>query len=437
MTKTNLIHLFLLWALCLSAHAQQASTVKTKPQTDPSTVQTLTLVVGQARVLKTGQVRRIAVGNGKLMQATAIDRHQVLILPEAVGQTSLHLWPRRGSVRRYMINIVADDIGQHLQQVQAMLGSEDNLQARLAGETVVIEGHSLSAIQKARIQAVMERHPDILNLATDSSTERMIAMDVRMIEMKKSALKNIGIRWSGSANGPSFGIVGDFHRSAAFASPEVAGAAGMMARRTVAPFATAFSLAGSITSMLDFLVTRGDAVILAEPRLSCRSGGTARFVAGGELPIPQSSGLGAVSVAFKEYGVKFDFSPVAGQGGMISARIATEISAIDFEVMVNDVPGLIKRRAETEVNLRENQTLVIAGLLAEDASRKIDQVAGLGDIPVLGELFKSRDFRSQKTDLVVFVTPRFVENQQPGIATAQTDIEQQAKGTLKRLSILD
>ncbi|MFK7962856.1 MAG: type II and III secretion system protein family protein [Burkholderiaceae bacterium] len=400
----------------------------------------MTLVVGQAKVLKTGSVRRIAVGNGKVMQATSLDKRQVLILPEAVGQTSLHLWPRRGPLKRYLINIVADDVGQHLLQVQAMLGSEENLKARLAGETVVLEGHSLSALQKARIDAVMERHPNVLNLASDSSTERMIAMDVRMIEMKKSALKNIGIRWSGSANGPSFGVVGDFHRSGGFSSPEVAAAAGMTARRSVAPFATAFSLAGSITSMLDFLVTRGDAVILAEPRLSCRSGGTARFVAGGELPIPQSSGLGAVSVAFKEYGVKFDFSPVAGQGGMISARIATEISAIDFEVMVNDVPGLIKRRAETEVNLRENQTLVIAGLLAEDASRKIDQVAGLGDIPVLGELFKSRDFRSQKTDLVVFVTPRFVENQQPKlppVTVPQADLDERANKALQRLSILD
>jgi len=431
MNKISILALVL-----LSSAMSFAYSADTKLPPSP-TIETLTLVVGQAKVLKTGPVRRIAVGNGKVMQATAIDKRQVLILPEAVGQTSLHLWPRRGPVRRYLINIVADDVGHHLLQVRAMLGSEDNLKARLAGETVVVEGHSLSALQKARIDAVMERHPNVLNLASDSSTERMIAMDVRMIEMKKSALKNIGIRWSGSASGPSFGIVGDFHRSAGFTSPGVAGAAGMAARRSVSPFATAFSLAGSVTSMLDFLVTRGDAVILAEPRLSCRSGGTARFVAGGELPIPQSSQLGSVSVAFKEYGVKFDFSPVAGQGGMISARIATEISAIDFEVTVNGVPGLIKRRAETEVNLRENQTLVIAGLLAEDASRKIDQVAGLGDIPVLGELFKSRDFRSQKTDLVVFVTPRFVENQQPEIPTTQFEFERRAKGALKRLSILD
>lgn len=428
------IILLVLW-LAISA-ASQAAAGATRAEPDPD-VRQLTLVVGHARILNPGRIRRIAVGNGKLMQATSLDDKQVLILPEAVGQSSLHLWPRRGPVIRYLITIVAADVGQRLSQVRAMLGEADNLGARLAGDTVVVEGHSLTEIQKARLQAVMERQPDVLNLAASASTERMIAMDVRMIEMKKSALKNIGVRWSGSARGPTFGVVGDFHRSAGFAQSSIAQAAGLVARESVSPFASSLSLASSITSMLDFLVTRGDAVILAEPRLSCRSGGTARFVAGGELPIPQSSGLGSVSVSFKEYGVKFDFSPTAGQGGMISARIATEISAIDFEVMVNDVPGLIKRRAETEVNLRQNETLVIAGLLSEDAARKVDQVAGLGDIPVLGELFKSRDFRSQKTDLVVFVTPRFVHVRQGGVSESDHAVSGSADAAVKRLSILE
>ena len=99
--------------------------------------------------------------------------------------------------------------------------------------------------------------------------------------------------------------------------------------------------------MLDFLVQNGQASVLAEPRLSCRSGGSAKFIAGGELPIPMSGGLGTVSVSFKEYGIKFDFSPTAMPGGLVAARIATEVSSVDFEVQVKDVPGIIKRRAET------------------------------------------------------------------------------------------
>jgi pilus assembly protein CpaC len=113
-------------------------------------------------------------------------------------------------------------------------------------------------------------------------------------------------------------------------------------------------------------------------------------------------------VQFKEYGVKFDVSPQVSDTGVIAAKIATEISAINFDVMVKDVPGLTKRRAETEVNLRENETLVIAGLMSDEATRNVDKVAGLGDIPILGKLFRSRAFRERQTDLLVFITPRFV-----------------------------
>jgi pilus assembly protein CpaC len=151
--------------------------------------------------------------------------------------------------------------------------------------------------------------------------------------------------------------------------------------------------------MLQLLVQNGDAVILAEPKLAAKSGGTARFIAGGELPIPYSSGLGATSIAFKEYGIKFDFSPLSASNGLIASKIAAEISAIDFEVQVNGIPGLTKRRAETEVNLRAHETLVIAGLLSEETSKNADKLPALGDVPVL---------RDRRTDLVVFITPRFV-----------------------------
>ncbi len=122
--------------------------------------------------------------------------------------------------------------------------------------------------------------------------------------------------------------------------------------------------------------------------------------------------------------MKFEVAPVASETGVIAAKIATEISAINFDVQVQDVPGLTKRRAETEVNLRENETLVIAGLLSEDASRSIDKVPGLGELPILGALFRSREFRNSKTELVVFITPRFVS---PGSEPQRAAVERSAE----------
>src|SRR5690606_26614244 len=287
---------------------------------------------------------------------------------------------------------------------------EANLRVGIVGERVVVEGEQPSVAQAARLRTLMETYPALVNLVGEAGRERMIAMDVRMVEIKRSALENIGVRWDPSANGPSFGIVGDIHRGSAFDPGGAAAGVGLETGSGVAPFSALFGIATSIRSMINLLEQSGDAVVLAEPRLSCRSGATARFVAGGELPIPQAGNLGAIDVQFKEYGVKFDISPVAGSDGLIRAKVATEISSIDFDVQVKDVPGLLKRRAETEVSLREGETLIIAGLLRQDAAGHVDKVPGLGDVPVLGALFRSRMYREQQTDLVVFVTPRFIED---------------------------
>ena len=366
------------------------------------------LYVGQVHLIRAGELKRVAVGNGKVIQATALDGGQVLVIPEAAGQSTLHLWGKDGTETSFAISVVPADANRLLDEIRAMLGESSRVRARIVGDKVVLEGSELSEEEAARMTEIARRYPQVVNLISRVGLERMIEMDVRMLEIRRDLLEDIGVRWNGSMQGPSFGILGDLQRSRAFQSGGAAAEAGLEARTRVAPFATVLGLASSITSVINLLVQNGDAVVLAEPRLSCRSGGSARFIAGGELPVPFASGLGTVSVGFKEYGVKFDVSPVASESGVIAAKIATEISAINFEIQVQDVPGLLKRRAETEVNLRENETLVIAGLLTEESSKAIDRVPGLGEIPILGKLFRSREFRDRKTDLVVFITPRFV-----------------------------
>lgn len=373
----------------------------------PST--SLHLQMGQAHVLNEPGVKRIAIGNGKVIQATALDDRQILIIPEAAGTSSLHLWGKQVGERIYQVVVSNGDGSRLLTEIQAQLGDDANLHSRIVGERIIVEGSNLSEEQARRVADLARRNPQIVDLTAKVAAERMIAMDVRMVEVKREVLRNIGIKWNGSANGPSFGIVGDLHRSGSLQPGGSAqGIAGLDVRQRVAPFAGVMSIASSFTSMLNLLVQNGDAFILAEPQLSCRSGGTARFVAGGEIPIPVSTGLGATSVMFKEYGVKFDVAPVASETGMIAAKIAAEISAINFEVVVREIPGLTKRRAETEVNLRDNETLVIAGLVSEESNGNLDKLAGFADLPILGALFRSRQFRDRRTELVIFITPRIL-----------------------------
>lgn len=233
-----------------------------------------------------------------------------------------------------------------------------------------------------------------------------------MIEIGRNALERLGVQWqSGSGTpfaieGPSFGLIGDFKRTPAFLPGGAADSVGFQARPRITPFATAASLVTSITSMIDLLVQSGDAAILAEPRLSCRSGGTARFVAGGELPIPVVSPNGSASVQFKEYGVRFEVSPVVNEAGMIAASLHAEISSINPEVRVRDIPGLRKQSASTQANLVEGQTLVIAGMISNEISGSVDKIPGLGSLPILGKLFSSRRFQDRETEMIVLITPR-------------------------------
>lgn len=368
----------------------------------------ITLYVGQAHVIDERDVRRIAVGNGKVIQAAALDDRQILILPEAPGQSSLILWGKSGPQRTYSFNVLAADTARLLTEVRAFLGPLPKVSVRAVGEKILIEGSEMTEEQSSRVSEVARRYPQVVNLVPRLGMERMIGMDVKFIEIRREMLEDLGVKWNGSSQGPSFQVIGDAFRGQALRPGGAAQGSGLEVRPRIWPPAGSLSLATALTSKLNFLVQTGDAAILAEPRLSCRSGGNARFVAGGELPIPVSGALGTASVAFKEYGIKFEVNPTVSETGVIAARISTEISAINFEVSVKDVPGLTKRRAETDVNLREHETLVIAGLLTDEGSRNMDRVAGASELPVLGGLFRSRQFRDRQTELVVLITPRFV-----------------------------
>lgn len=207
----------------------------------------LNLYVGQAHAPNDGRVKRIAVGNGRVIQATALDDRQVLIIPEAAGQSTLHLWGRGGNEKLYVVNVVPADASRLHGEIQAMLGDMPGVNARIVGDKVVIEGGNVGEEQANRLAEVSRRYPQIVNLISKVGLERMIAMDVRMVEIKRDVLKNIGIKWNPTAQGPTFGLIGDAQRSQAFQPGGVAeGLSGFDVRRRVPPFSTVLSLASSV-----------------------------------------------------------------------------------------------------------------------------------------------------------------------------------------------
>jgi pilus assembly protein CpaC len=238
----------------------------------------------------------------------------------------------------------------------------------------------------------------------------MVYMDVRVVEILKSTLRRLGVNWAAQANGPAVGV--NLRTSKNWSLPTNGGF---------------FGIASNLTSMLDVLEQAGESWTLAEPTVSCKSGGSAKFTVGGEIPVPVAAGLGTSTVIYKEYGVILEFKPVADDQGNVSSSIVAEVSQPDTSfsnVNNNGLIAFLKTRTETDVSLKENETLVISGLLKNSGNRAANGIPGAKDIPVLGNLFKSKQFQNDRTELVVMVTPRSVESQREYNAASIREADQ-------------
>ena len=413
--------------------------------TAADTVETITLSLGQGHLMEVGQVLRIALGSGRVLQANWLDDRQLLLIPEAPGETTLHLWLKGGGIRKYQILVTESNSVRLAQDMNLLLGENSGVRARALGDRILLEGQNPTEEGAWRAAELVKRYPQVISLVSRRGYEQMINLEVKMIEIGRNALRQLGVRWQGggagdwAVSGPSFGVIGDFKRSGAFL-PEGGAAAtrGFAVAPRIHPFATSASMVSSLSSMIDLMVQNGDAAVLAEPRLSTRSGGKARFVAGGELPIPVLSANGAANVDFKEYGVRFEVEPVVNAQGVISASLHTEVSSIDDEVTVMGVPGLRKQSSNTDVNLRPGETLVIAGMVRNEMSGAITKIPGLGDLPILGHLFRSKRFRQRESEMVVLITPRLSEQgSAPAVDPRVQALQQRADALKKQFDMLD
>lgn len=255
------------------------------------------------------------------------------------------------------------------------------------------------------------------------ATPLQVMLKVRIAEINRTALKSIGVNLlsSDSTNGFKFGIgqaLGSSTTTTPGSTPfKVLNAVVGGTSLGAAGHLLGLDLAGSI----DLAASDGLASILAEPNLTALSGETASFLAGGEFPIPISQSLGAVTIEYKQYGVGLAFTPVVLADGRISMRVRPEVSQLDDSNGVNlngyRVPALTTRRAETTVELGSGQSFMIAGLLQNTASNSLSKAPFLGDIPILGALFRSTKFQRQETELVVVVTPYLVKPVSGQLAT--------------------
>lgn len=375
----------------------------------------IVLFGGQVMVYKMPKpLARVALGDGDLVAVETVEKRELVLIAATgkSGLTTLHLWFEDGSQRTINVQLMTGNTSETTQAIRGMLGDIAGAQVMEVGGNVVITGADVGQHEAERIAAIQKMYPQVVNLtsADPVGMRPMVLMDVRIMEFDTNALRNLGIRWDSVINGPAAGTIKDFASNDYYRilPPDgpLSGLDNLPLR--VDGWQTYFGLATSIASRINILKSTGKAYELASPQLSARSGGVAEFLAGGEVPIPIPAAFGQTQIEYKPYGIKLNIEPVVNGNNEISATVETEISRIDPTVSVNGAPGFLSRRAKTEINVIGGQTIVISGLVDVVGSNQIDKVPGLGDIPILGRLFRSDDFRANRTDLVIFVTPRVI-----------------------------
>jgi pilus assembly protein CpaC len=430
--KTHMSHkscgVFL--ALILAAGVARAQTPPAATQTPPvpsggtpaapaSAYERIVVTAGRSTVLATEfDITRIAITNPAIADAFVVQPREVLIDGKAPGTVSLIIW---GAGRRAQYDVVVDQSVSTLQQrLQALFPGED-ITATLNDEALVLSGRVSSTAVMLKTGEIAQASAPKLKVVNmlqvpGGPGSQQVMLQVRFAEVNRRAVQELGVNLFMGPNGENDYVART--TTGQFTAPGVSNSA-----TTLSDVLNLFVMNTkyNVGVVIKALQQKGYFQSLAEPNLIAYNGQTASFLAGGEFPVPVvQGGAGiagsAVTIQWKEYGVKLSFTPTIA-GDTIRLKVRPEVSSLDFNSGITlsgfRVPALLTRFAETDVELRDGQSFAIAGLLLNTAQENGQKVPILGDIPIIGALFKSKADTKEQTELMVLITPQLVRPLDP------------------------
>lgn len=350
----------------------------------------------------------VLVSNPEIADAVLRTPRRIFIIGNTAGQSRVVFFSRSGRELASFDLRVERDTSDMTRIIRKLIPGS-NIFAESVNGSVILSGTAKSTIEAQQAADIAAKFQgtgsaeDVVNLISVEGKDQ-VHLKVTVAEVERSVIKQLGVQFSGSIGVGNFTPFGqnlpDFPVNPTIVNQAVAG------------FGFA-SGATSLAAQVEALQRDGVIRTLAEPTLTAITGENASFLAGGEFPIPIAQDDGEVTVEFKKFGVGLDFTPVVLSGGRISLRVKTEVSELSNDGAVSaggiTISALKVRRAESTMELPSGGTLVMAGLLKESYQQAVDGVPGLMQIPILGALFKSRDFLRKQTELTVFVTPYVVQ----------------------------
>jgi pilus assembly protein CpaC len=439
------IVLYIILILVATPQAQQPvafsgspGSISAGPAAVPPDATNIDLLVGRSTILHVGSaIARVSLTVPDVADAMVTAPQELLIHGKTPGTISLFVWDRAGGIKTYEVN-VRRDLKQLVEQMTQLFPGEPIAVAG-SGKDVVISGTVTSkyVVDKAGDVAAgyVDKKENVVNLLKQQEgvASNQVMLRVRFAEVSRNALQELGVNLFTGATGYKNVIARSTTQQ--FSAPnytDLSRTADLQnnltaadGKYTLSDFLNLFIFSNkyNIGAVIRALQEKGLFQSLAEPNLIATNGKEASFLAGGEYPYPVvqgGTGNQAVTIVFKEFGVRLSFTPTVLGGDLINLKVRPEVSALDFAngVTVSGfrVPALSTRRTETEVELQDGQTFAIAGLMNNTVSSTMSKVPGIGDIPVLGYLFRSRAYQKQQTELVVMITPTIVRRGSTGVS---------------------
>lgn len=412
-----------------------SAVVTSTTEAEPAAVR---LLVGRSTVLDVGTaITRVSLTSPDIADALVTSPNQLLINGKLPGTISMFVWDRGGALKRYEI-IVQRDLARLSEQVKQLFPGEQ-IEVQSNGKNVVLTGlvSNKDVIERAINVAAgyVDKREEVVPLLQlqEGAPSNQVLLHVRFAEVSRSALTQLG---SSFFTGPG-GVQGQGTIAQTSTEQFAAPSFGSIAKGAAAPgdgpttqtFSDLLNLflfnnKYNVGTVISALQSKGLFQSLAEPNLVAESGKEASFLAGGEFPVPIAQGAGgtlAITVTFKEFGIRLTFTPTV-IGNRVHLKVRPEVSTLDFSngVVLNGfrIPALSTRRTETELELENNQTFAIAGLMDNTVNNTLTKIPGIGDIPILGQLFRSKAAQKNQTELVVMITPEILPNNSRGAAPA-------------------
>jgi pilus assembly protein CpaC len=391
-------------------------------------------MVGRSIVITSPtRIKRVSIADPTIAEALVVSPYQVVVNGKTPGGVSLLLWDDMDQSQAFEVSVDIDILSL-TQKIHEVFPNEA-VQIESSKDSVILSGHASSAaIANKIIEVVKNAAPKVTSLIEiPPAPPGDVLLEVKFAEVDRTAMSQWGFNILSLPGAKNVGSIS----TQQYGAPSFTGTLPPTTTTTTS-VGTASQTSGSgftLNNLLNIFIYRPDInlgatiqalqqqdvlQILAEPNVLTASGKDASFLAGGQFPFPvlQSSGgsgYAGITIQFKQYGVRLDFTPTITQEGLIHLKVAPEVSSLDYTNAVTiqgfTIPALSTRRVESEMDLRDGQSFAIAGLIDNQVTEQLSKIPGIGDIPILGKLFQSKSFSKSKTELLVIVTPRIVQAQ--------------------------